>query len=81
MDELLRMDYDKFVQNYNIHSTGKIVAKLHVMLKLAKKGIPKKVDAPVVLAIRGGRIQKKKNKPQAATNRKGNGKGKQAYTP
>ncbi|GJY83491.1 retrotransposon protein, putative, ty1-copia subclass [Tanacetum coccineum] len=41
---------------------------------LVEKGIPKKVATPVVLAIRGGKIQKKKNKPQAAKGKKGNGK-------
>nr|GEV86896.1 zinc finger, CCHC-type [Tanacetum cinerariifolium] len=68
----LSKDYDKFVQNYNIHSMGKTVVELHVMLKLAEKGILKKAYVHVVLAIR---IQKKRNKPQAATNGKGNRKG------
>ncbi|GJW91744.1 hypothetical protein Tco_0169297 [Tanacetum coccineum] len=46
-----------------MHNMGKTV-ELHVMLKLAEKGIPKKVFVFAVLAIRGGKIQKKKNKSQ-----------------
>ncbi|GKA12601.1 hypothetical protein Tco_0692147 [Tanacetum coccineum] len=38
----LNKDYDQFVQNYNMHSMGKTIAKLHAMLKLHEKGIPKK---------------------------------------
>ncbi|GKC38739.1 RNA-directed DNA polymerase, eukaryota [Tanacetum coccineum] len=40
--------------------------ELHAMLKLVEKGIPKKAETPVILAIRGGKIQKDKNKPQGA---------------
>ncbi|GKD49485.1 hypothetical protein Tco_1278461, partial [Tanacetum coccineum] len=40
--------------------------ELHVILKLAKKGIPKKVDTLAFLAIRGGKIQKDKNKMRGA---------------
>ncbi|GJR63154.1 zinc finger, CCHC-type containing protein [Tanacetum coccineum] len=40
----LNKDYDQFVQNYNMHSMGKTIAELHVMLKLYKKGIPKKAE-------------------------------------
>nr|GEZ03313.1 zinc finger, CCHC-type [Tanacetum cinerariifolium] len=47
----LNKDYDQFVQNYNIHSMGKTIAELHVMLKLHEKVIPKKADTLVVLAI------------------------------
>ncbi|GJT90711.1 zinc finger, CCHC-type containing protein [Tanacetum coccineum] len=50
-------DYDQFVQNYNMHDMGKTILKLHAMLKLAEKSIPKK--AHVVLAIRQ---ELKKNK-------------------
>ncbi|GKE71770.1 hypothetical protein Tco_1529842 [Tanacetum coccineum] len=50
----LMLDYDQFVQNYNMHDTGKTIPELHVMLKLIEKGIPKK--AYVVLAIRQGQI-------------------------
>nr|GEU44262.1 hypothetical protein [Tanacetum cinerariifolium] len=34
----LNKDYDQFVQNYNMHSMGKMLAKLHAMLKLHEKG-------------------------------------------
>ncbi|GKD01392.1 retrotransposon protein, putative, ty1-copia subclass [Tanacetum coccineum] len=62
----LNKDYDLFVQNYNMHSMGKTIAELHAMVKLHEKGIPKKAETPVVLAIREGRIQKDKKKPQGA---------------
>ncbi|GKD94425.1 hypothetical protein Tco_1374262 [Tanacetum coccineum] len=54
----LNKDYDQFVQNYNMHSMGKTLAELHVMLKLYEKGIPKKAETLIVLSIRKGRIQK-----------------------
>ncbi|GJZ30949.1 hypothetical protein Tco_0575996 [Tanacetum coccineum] len=76
----LKKDYDQFVQNYNMHSMGKTIAKLHVMLKLHKKGIPKEAETPVVLAIREGKIQKDKKKPRGAKG-KDNGKNKLAYAP
>nr|GEY10564.1 hypothetical protein [Tanacetum cinerariifolium] len=44
---------------------GKTLAELHAMLKLHEKGIPKKAETPVVLAIREGKIQNDKK------NRKG----------
>ncbi|GJU09643.1 E3 ubiquitin protein ligase DRIP2, partial [Tanacetum coccineum] len=47
------------------------IPELHVMLELHEKGIPKKFVTPVVLAIRRGKIKKKKNKPQGAKE-KGN---------
>nr|GEW69423.1 zinc finger, CCHC-type [Tanacetum cinerariifolium] len=50
----LNKDYDQFVQNYNMHSMGKTIAELHDMLKLHKKGIPKKAETPAVLATREG---------------------------
>ncbi|GKB24628.1 retrotransposon protein, putative, ty1-copia subclass, partial [Tanacetum coccineum] len=34
----LNKDYDQFVQNYNMHSIGKLLAELHAMLKLHGKG-------------------------------------------
>ncbi|GJU58343.1 retrotransposon protein, putative, ty1-copia subclass [Tanacetum coccineum] len=40
------------------------IAELHVMVKLYKKGIPKKAETPAVLAIREGRIHKDKKKPK-----------------
>ncbi|GJU22487.1 zinc finger, CCHC-type containing protein [Tanacetum coccineum] len=47
----LNKDYDQFVQNYNTHSMGKTLAELHAMLKVYKKGIPKKAETSTVLAI------------------------------
>ncbi|GKD46856.1 hypothetical protein Tco_1271501 [Tanacetum coccineum] len=72
------VDYEQFVQNYNMHNMGKIIVELHAMLKLTEKGIPKKVATPVVLSIRGGKIQKDKNKPQGAKGQE-KGKTKLAY--
>ncbi|GKE43457.1 zinc finger, CCHC-type containing protein, partial [Tanacetum coccineum] len=76
----LNKDYDQFIQNYNMHSMGKTIVELHAMLKLHEKGIPKKAETPVVLAICEGKIQKYKKKPQGA---KGQAKGnnKLAYAP
>ncbi|GJR49898.1 zinc finger, CCHC-type containing protein [Tanacetum coccineum] len=76
----LNKDYDQFVQNYNMHSMGKSIVELHAILKLHEKGIPKKVETPAVLAIREGKIQKDKKKPQRA---KGKDKGRNmlAYAP
>ncbi|GJZ10366.1 zinc finger, CCHC-type containing protein [Tanacetum coccineum] len=39
--------YEVFIQNYNMHSMGKTIVKLHAMLKLTGKGVPKKVATPV----------------------------------
>ncbi|GJT88615.1 hypothetical protein Tco_1070332 [Tanacetum coccineum] len=47
----LNKNYDQFIQNYNMHSMGKTIAKLHAMLKLYEKGIPKKTETPAVLAM------------------------------
>ncbi|GKF15744.1 hypothetical protein Tco_0057206, partial [Tanacetum coccineum] len=76
----LNKDYDQFVQNYNMHSMGKMLAELHAMLKLHKKGILKKAETPTMLAIREGKIQKDKKKPQGANGR-AKGKNKLAYAP
>nr|GEW50157.1 zinc finger, CCHC-type [Tanacetum cinerariifolium] len=73
-------DYDQFVQNYNMHNMGKTIAELHVMLKLHEKGIPKKAETPVVLAIREGRIQKDKKKLQGEKG-KDKAKNKLTYAP
>ena len=73
----LSKDYDQFVMNYNMHSMGKTIAELHAMLKLAEQGLPKKEKAPVVLAIKEGKIQKPRGKDKG----RGKGKGKQAYKP
>nr|GEW37891.1 hypothetical protein [Tanacetum cinerariifolium] len=76
----LNKDYDQFVQNYNMHSIGKTIAKLHAMLKLHKKGIPNKTKTPAVLAIRDGKIHKDKKKSRGAKG-KDKGKTKLAYAP
>ncbi|GKA99357.1 hypothetical protein Tco_0827294 [Tanacetum coccineum] len=76
----LNKEYDQFVQNYDMHSMGYMIAKLHAMLKLHEKGIPKKAETPTVLAIREGRIQEDKKKPQGAKG-KDKGKIKLAYAP
>ncbi|GKC18632.1 retrotransposon protein, putative, ty1-copia subclass [Tanacetum coccineum] len=58
-----------------------MIVELHAMLKLHEKGIPKKAEPPPpVLAIRKGKIQKDKRKPQGAKG-KDKGKNKLAYAP
>ncbi|GKD56223.1 zinc finger, CCHC-type containing protein, partial [Tanacetum coccineum] len=68
----LSKDYDQFMQNYNMHGMGKTIPELHAMLKLAKKGIPKK--SPAVLAIRQGQIQKPKSQAKGKGKQRGKGK-------
>ncbi|GKB46170.1 hypothetical protein Tco_0896923 [Tanacetum coccineum] len=74
-------EYDSFVQNYNMHSMGKIVNELHAMLKLHEETLSKIVAAPALHAIRAGKVQKNKNKKpsKAAKGVQGKGKGKKAY--
>nr|GEU98554.1 reverse transcriptase domain-containing protein [Tanacetum cinerariifolium] len=74
----LNKEYDQFIQNYNMHNMRNTLAKLHAMLKLYEKGIPKKAETPAVLVIHEGKIQKVKKKPQRAKG-KANGKNKLAY--
>ncbi|GKA58850.1 hypothetical protein Tco_0758163 [Tanacetum coccineum] len=76
----LNKDYDQFIRNYNMHSMWKTIVKLHAMLKLHEKGIPKKAETPAVFTIREGRIQKDKKKLQGAKG-KDKGKNKLAYDP
>ncbi|GJS83989.1 hypothetical protein Tco_0750530 [Tanacetum coccineum] len=76
----LNKDYDQFVHNYNLYSMGKMIAELHAMLKLHEIDIPKKAENPTVQAIREGKIQKDKKKPQGAKD-KDKGKIKLAYAP
>nr|GEV22493.1 hypothetical protein [Tanacetum cinerariifolium] len=82
----LRKEFDGFVQNYNIHSMGKIINELHAMLKLHEQTLPKK-NAPALHAIRAGKVQKvnkhKKSQPQMAARGQNHGKEKnmQAYAP
>nr|GEW91995.1 zinc finger, CCHC-type [Tanacetum cinerariifolium] len=62
----LHKEYDGFVQNYNMHSMGKTVNELHVMLNLHEQTLPKS-NAPALHAIRAGKVQKghwKRNYPQ-----------------
>ncbi|GJW48587.1 zinc finger, CCHC-type containing protein [Tanacetum coccineum] len=42
----LRKEYNSFVQNYNMHSTGKTVTELHAMLKLLEQTLPPKEAPP-----------------------------------
>ncbi|GJT93502.1 retrotransposon protein, putative, ty1-copia subclass [Tanacetum coccineum] len=58
----------------------KMIAELHAMLKLHKKGIPKKAETPNVLAIREDKIQKDKKKPRGEKG-KDKGKTKLDYAP
>nr|GEV11584.1 zinc finger, CCHC-type [Tanacetum cinerariifolium] len=57
---------------------GKMLAKLHIMLKLHEKGILNKAKTLVVLAIWEGKIQKDNKKPQGEKG-KAKGKNKIAY--
>ncbi|GJV66793.1 zinc finger, CCHC-type containing protein [Tanacetum coccineum] len=57
-----------------------MIAELHAMLKLHEKGILKKAETPVVLAIREGKIQKDKKKLRGAKGAD-KGKNKLAYAP
>ncbi|GJS91620.1 retrotransposon protein, putative, ty1-copia subclass [Tanacetum coccineum] len=77
----LSKEYDSFVQNYNMHSMGKTVNELHAMLKLHEEILPKKVVAPMLHAIRSGKVWKNKNKKpsKAAKGVHRKGKGKMAY--
>ncbi|GJR24892.1 hypothetical protein Tco_0973419 [Tanacetum coccineum] len=54
----LRKEFDSFVQNYNMHSMGKIINELHAMLKLYEQTLPKN-NAHALYAIRA---EKGKNK-------------------
>nr|GEY76070.1 hypothetical protein [Tanacetum cinerariifolium] len=82
----LRKEFDGFVQNYNMHSLGKTINKLHAMLKLHKQTLPKN-NAPILHAIRAGKVQKvnkhKKSQPQLAARGKNHEKRKNklAYAP
>nr|GEV31566.1 hypothetical protein [Tanacetum cinerariifolium] len=82
----LHKEYDGFVQNYNMHSMGKIVNELHAMLKLHEQTLPKN-NAPALHAIRAGKVQKvnkhKKSQTQMAARGQNHGKGKNklAYAP
>ncbi|GKA01949.1 hypothetical protein Tco_0674614 [Tanacetum coccineum] len=74
----LSKEYDNFVQNYNMHNMGKTINELHAMLKLHEETLPKKVTAPVLHAIRAGKVQKNKNKKPSKAAKWVQGKGKEA---
>ncbi|GJX95661.1 zinc finger, CCHC-type containing protein [Tanacetum coccineum] len=83
----LRKEFDSFVQNYYMHSMRKTINELHAMLKLHEQTLPKN-NAPVLHAIRAGKVQKGNNKhkkpqPQLAARGQNQGKGKNklAYAP
>ena len=67
--------YDQFVMSYHMHSMDKSIMELHGMLKTTESSMTKNKPAVPnpVLAIREGRIQKKK---KSAYIPKGKGKGK-----
>nr|GEW44297.1 hypothetical protein [Tanacetum cinerariifolium] len=79
-------EFDGFVQNYNMHSMGKIINELHAMLKLHEQILPKN-NAPALHAVRTGKVQKvnkhKKSQSQMAARGQNHGKGKNkfAYAP
>ncbi|GKF14656.1 hypothetical protein Tco_0056118 [Tanacetum coccineum] len=53
----LRKEFNRFVQNYNMHSLGKTVNELHGILKLHEQtlALPKN-NAPALPAIRAGKV-------------------------
>ncbi|GJS31955.1 retrotransposon protein, putative, ty1-copia subclass [Tanacetum coccineum] len=74
----LHKEFDGFVQNYNMHSMGKTVNELHAMLKHHEQTLPKN-NAPVLHAIRAGKVQKgnKHKKPQPKMVARGQNQGKE----
>nr|GEZ62153.1 zinc finger, CCHC-type [Tanacetum cinerariifolium] len=78
----LRKEYDGFVQNYNMHSMGKIVNELHAMLKLHEQTLSKS-NAPALNAIRAGKVQKgnKHKKSHSQKGAKGQNQGKWKFVP
>ncbi|GJX48596.1 retrotransposon protein, putative, ty1-copia subclass [Tanacetum coccineum] len=68
----LRKEFDGFVQNYNIHSMGKIVNELHAMLKLHEQTLPKTTLMLFMLFEQGLRVSRKL-KPGAFSLYVGNG--------
>ncbi|GJT90344.1 zinc finger, CCHC-type containing protein [Tanacetum coccineum] len=73
----LRKEFNSFVQNYNMHSMGKMVNELHAILKLHEQTLTKK--DPALHAIRESKVQKKNNKqkkPQVAAKGQNQGKGR-----
>nr|GFC97700.1 hypothetical protein [Tanacetum cinerariifolium] len=82
----LTSDFHEFVQNYNMQSMGKTLSEVHQMLIEYKKGIKKNkqqtvgafFSTPQVMAIQGGRVQKK---PHGKAKGKGKAKGGQYSYP
>nr|GFC53811.1 hypothetical protein [Tanacetum cinerariifolium] len=66
----LNKDFGDFVRNFNMHSVGKTVTKLHALLIDYEKGLKDKT--PQVLTIQKGR----ENKPKPQANKKDKSKGK-----
>ncbi|GJT97708.1 retrotransposon protein, putative, ty1-copia subclass [Tanacetum coccineum] len=71
----LTKDFARFVRNYNMYNMGKTIGELHAMLIEYEKSLPKKVETPQVMMIKGGKIQKSKKKSLKAKG-KGKAKGK-----
>ncbi|PWA63339.1 zinc finger, CCHC-type [Artemisia annua] len=61
INRALNKDFAGFVQNWNMHCSGKTVSELLALLVDYERHLPAKGKAPTpqVLAIQGGRIQKK----------------------
>nr|GFA92059.1 hypothetical protein [Tanacetum cinerariifolium] len=84
--ESLTSDFHGYVQNYNMQSMGKTLFEVHQMLIEYEKGIKKNKQqtvgassfTPQVMAIQGGRVQKK---PHGKAKGKGNAKGGQYSYP
>ncbi|KAJ0923663.1 putative RNA-directed DNA polymerase [Helianthus annuus] len=72
--------YHQFVMNYNMNGWERTIPELHQMLKTAETNIPTKGNP--VLAIREGRITKKKqSKGKGKASKQDKGKGKKVATP
>ena len=54
--------FQEFVRNYNMHSMSKTKAKLHIMLIMYEKELPRESATPRVLMIKGGRFRKQNNR-------------------
>nr|GEY65395.1 hypothetical protein [Tanacetum cinerariifolium] len=80
----LTKDFAGFARNYNMHNIRNTIGELYAMLIEYEKGLPKKVETPQVMMIKGGKIQKANKKSLKAKGKgkaKGTGKDKQVYTP
>ncbi|GJR36423.1 RNA-directed DNA polymerase, eukaryota, reverse transcriptase zinc-binding domain protein [Tanacetum coccineum] len=79
-----------YIFQANFKSEIHVMDSTHAMLKLYKKGIPKKAETPAVLAIREGKdpegqkkpsMRKKDKKKSQGAKGKGKGKNKLTYAP